>query len=82
MKKKKIRAVGKMQDYIHAHLTEPITLYDLAQSCGLSPWYASKIFKELLGKTPFEYIRVYRISQAALKLRDEKVDDISGSAFQ
>ena len=73
MKKEKIRAVGKMQEYIKSHITEPITLYDLAQSCGLSPWHASRIFKELLGKTPFEYIRACRISQAALKLRDEKV---------
>jgi AraC-like DNA-binding protein len=73
MRKEKIEAVGKMQDYIKAHMTEPITLYDLAQSCCLSPWHASRIFKELLGKTPFEYIRACRISQAALKLRDEKV---------
>ncbi|MBN1999873.1 helix-turn-helix transcriptional regulator, partial [candidate division KSB1 bacterium] len=62
-----------MQEYIKSHMTEPIALYDLAQSCGLSPWYASRIFSELLGKTPFEYIRACRISQAALKLRDEKV---------
>ena len=73
MKKEKIQAVGKMQDYIQSHMTEPITLYDLARACGLSPWHASRIFKELLGKTPFEYIRACRISQAALKLRDQKV---------
>ena len=73
MKKEKIVAVGKMQEYIRSHMTEPITLYDLARSCGLSPWHASRIFKELLGKTPFEYIRASRMSQAALKLRDEKV---------
>ena len=73
MRKEKIRAVGKMQDYIQSHITEPITLYNLARACGLSPWHASRIFKELLGKTPFEYIRACRISRAALKLRDENV---------
>lgn len=73
MKKEKIKAVGKMQEYIQSHITEPITLYDLARSCDLSPWHASRIFKELLGKTPFEYIRACRVSQAALKLRDKKV---------
>ncbi|MBN1780938.1 helix-turn-helix transcriptional regulator [bacterium] len=62
-----------MQEYIQSHMNEPVTLYDLAQSCGLSPWHASRIFKDLLGKTPFEYIRACRISQAALKLRDENV---------
>ena len=73
MRKEKIKAVGEMQEYVKAHITESITLFDLAQSCGLSPWYASRIFKELLGKTPFEYIRACRVSQAALKLRDEDV---------
>jgi len=73
MKNEKIIAVGKMQEYIQSHINEPISLYDLAQSCGLSPWHASRIFKDVLGKTPFEYIRACRVSQAALKLRDGKV---------
>jgi AraC-like DNA-binding protein len=73
MKNEKIIAVGKMQEYIQAHITKPISLYDLAQACSLSPWHASRIFKEALGKTPFEYIRSCRMSQAALKLRDGKV---------
>ncbi len=73
MSKEKIKAVGKMQEFIQLNLTEQITLYDLAKSCGLSPWHASRIFKEVLGKTPFEYIRACRVSQAALKLRDENV---------
>lgn len=73
MSNEKVEAVGKMQDYIKSHINDPITLYDMAQICGLSPWHASRVFKELIGKTPFEYIRACRISQAALKLRDEDV---------
>jgi AraC family transcriptional regulator len=75
----KIATVGKMQDYIRAHINDPISLYDLAQSCGLSPWYTSRLFKELTGKNPFDYIRAVRLSQAALKLRDErsKVIDVA-----
>ena len=69
----KIAAVGKMQDYIKSHINDPITLHDLAQSCRLSPWHASRVFKEMTEKTPFECIRAFRLSQAALKLRDEKV---------
>ncbi len=60
-----------MQDYIQQHITEPITLYMLAQAAGYSPWYSVRIFKELTGKTPFEYIRALRLSRAAVKLRDE-----------
>lgn len=73
MLKEKVEAVGKMQEYIKSHVNDPITLYDLARTCGFSPWYASRIFKELMGKTPFEYIRAFRVSRAALKLRDEDV---------
>jgi AraC family transcriptional regulator len=69
----KIATVGKMQDYIRAHINDAISLYDLAQSCGFSPWHASRIFKALTGKNPFDYIRAVRLSQAALKLRDEKI---------
>ncbi|MFC1921370.1 helix-turn-helix transcriptional regulator [Chloroflexota bacterium] len=60
-----------MQDYIEAHMLEPITLYMLAQEAGYSPWHSVRIFKELTGKTPFEYIRALRLSRAAVKLRDE-----------
>ena len=62
-----------MQDYIHQHLFEPITLMDLSRTAGYSPFHSAKLFKEHLGKAPFEYIRTLRLTQAALKLRDGKV---------
>lgn len=75
----KINAVQKMQDYVENHLHEPITLKNLADAAGYSPWHAAKIFKELLGKSPFEYMRSLRLSRAALILRDheEKVVDVA-----
>jgi AraC-like DNA-binding protein len=69
----KIDAVQRMQDFIEKHIYEPITLYMLAKAAGYSPWHSARIFKELTGKTPFEYIRTVRLTKAALKLRDEKV---------
>ncbi|MFC1901607.1 helix-turn-helix transcriptional regulator [Chloroflexota bacterium] len=65
-----INAVRRMQDYIEQHIAEPITLHMVAQAAGYSPWHSVRIFKELTGKTPFEYIRTLRLSQAAVKLRD------------
>ena len=62
-----------MQDYIEQHITEPITLHMIAQAAGYSPWHSARIFKEFTGKTPFEYIRALRLSQAAVKLRDEDI---------
>ncbi len=66
-------AVERMKKYIEEHLTEPITLYQLAQAAGYSPYYSAKIFKRTTGIAPFDYIRRYRLSQSALKLLDEKV---------
>jgi AraC family transcriptional regulator len=62
-----------MQAFIEEHLQEPITLHKLAGAAGYSPWHAARIFKCLTGKTPFEYIRLFRLSRAALRLSQEEV---------
>lgn len=67
----RIRAVQRMQEYIEAHLSESITLADLAGASMFSPWYASRLFKELTGLTPADYIRRLKLSRSALRLRDE-----------
>jgi AraC family transcriptional regulator len=66
----RIKAVQRMQDYVELHLLEPISLYKLAQAAGYSPSHSARIFKEVIGKTPFDYIRALRLSKAAIKLRD------------
>jgi AraC-like DNA-binding protein len=38
--------------------------------CQILTWHADRIFKELTGRSPFEYIRANRLSQAAINLRD------------
>jgi AraC family transcriptional regulator len=75
----KVNAVQRMQDCIDRHLQEPINLHMLAQAAGYSPWHSARIFKEMTGKTPFEYIRALRLTGAALKLRekDSRVVDVA-----
>lgn len=68
----KINAVQRMQDFIEENLNTPVTLYMLSRAAGYSPWHTSRVFKELTGKTPFEYIRQLRLSKAAEILRNEK----------
>jgi AraC family transcriptional regulator len=62
-----------MQDYIERCIHETVSLHDLARAAGYSPWHSARMFKELLGKTPFEYIRALRLSRAAVRLKDEDV---------
>jgi AraC family transcriptional regulator len=68
-----VNAVQRMQSFIEMHLNQPITLHRLAEAAGYSPWHAARIFKALTGKSPFEYIRLVRLSRAAVRLRDEQV---------
>ncbi|MDA8223123.1 AraC family transcriptional regulator [Desulfosporosinus sp.] len=74
-----IRAVQRMQDYIEDHISEEITLKQLSNAAGYSPWHSARIFKEITGRTPFDYIRALRLTRAALVLRDEerKVIDVA-----
>lgn len=77
--REKILAVQHMQDYIENNLQKAITLGDLAKAAGYSPGHSVKIFKELIGYTPFEYIRALRLSQAALQLQkgQKRVIDVA-----
>jgi AraC-like DNA-binding protein len=72
-------AVQRMKDYIEEHITEPITLRMLADAANYSPWHADRVFKELTGQTPFEYLRAVRLSRAAARLRDTdaKIVDVA-----
>ncbi|BCZ46822.1 AraC family transcriptional regulator [Clostridium gelidum] len=74
-----VNAVQRMQDYIDNHIMEEITLNQLSKVAGYSAWHSARIFKKLLNKSPFEYIRALRLSRAALVLRDEqpKVIDVA-----
>ena len=62
-------AVQRMQDYIEEHLMDEITLADLARASLFSPWHAHRLFHQLTGYTPAEYIRRLRLSRSALRLK-------------
>ena len=65
-----ILAVQRMQDYIEKNRSEAISLSGLARASLFSPWYAYRLFRACLGLTPAEYIRKYRLTQAAKQLRN------------
>lgn len=72
-------AVLKMQQYIQDNIKNQITHANLAKVSNYSLWYSARIFKELTGKSVFEYIRMLRLTLAAKELRDtsSKVIDVA-----
>lgn len=77
--KEQVLAVQRMQDYIEKNRTEDIRLSELARASLFSPWYSYRLFREYIGLTPTEYIRKYRLTQAARRLRTGKVKVIDAA---
>ncbi len=75
----KIQVAEKMLAFIETHLGDRITMAELARAACYSQWHASRIFRDATGKSPFEYIRLRRLSDAARMLRDtsHKVIDVA-----
>ncbi|MGF1460871.1 MAG: AraC family transcriptional regulator [Leptolyngbyaceae cyanobacterium] len=61
--------LGPVIDYIEAHLTDDLTLADLALIAGLSKFHFSRLFKDAIGLTPYKYVTQRRVMQAARRLR-------------
>ena len=63
-----VEAIGEAVDYIEAHITEDITISDVADHVYISPYYFHKGFSMLCGYSLKEYIRYRRLSLAGGEL--------------
>lgn len=64
--------------FINEHLTDPLTLEDLAAQVSLSPFYFSRLFKRETGFSPHGYVITARVNTAKflLKSSDSSIKDI------
>lgn len=62
--------IKEMMSWVENHLTEPLTLKEIAASVHLSPRECQRIFKAYLHRTPTEYLQWRRILAAADNLRN------------
>jgi AraC family transcriptional regulator len=65
--------VNQIQIYIEKNIMSPITLQQISKVLNYSPYYISRVFKEVKGQNIFEYIRKIRLTSAAKILRDRQV---------
>ena len=58
---------------INTRYQEDITLEELSEPCGMSPYYFCRIFKAVTGCSPVAYLNEYRISKAEILLRSSDI---------
>ena len=58
--------------YIERNYASDLSIGDIASVCGLNRSYFSKIFKEVMGVTPQQYLLRYRMSQACNLLKHSR----------
>jgi len=65
-------------EYIQHNFQNDITVEGIAAACGLNRSYFGKIFKEVLGKSPQEFLMAFRMAKASelLKLTQLSVSEI------
>lgn len=64
VKNEKYEKIKSALMMIEENYATHFTLAELSESCGMSPNYFCRFFKEMTQKTPFDYINIYRINIA------------------
>ena len=73
--------VRTMMGYIQTHYSEVLTIEDVAASAMISVSEALRCFHNTIGLTPIQYLKNYRIQQAAAQLQntDRKISEIGNA---
>lgn len=70
--------VERVLAYVDAHIYEKISLSELAEVAGYSPFYFSKIFSDTMGMPVTGYIRIRKLQYAIVSLLEgRKVLDVA-----
>lgn len=59
--------------HIYSHYAEPLTVSGLAGLCCLSESHFRRIFKEIIGISPLEYLQHYRIQHACHLILQDRI---------
>ncbi|GAA3409193.1 AraC family transcriptional regulator [Paenibacillus hodogayensis] len=64
------RRIAEITGYIQTHYAEPLTLSHLSETFYISPYYLSRVFKEVSGFSFVEYVNHVRMKEAQRLLRE------------
>src|SRR5438270_6149985 len=62
------RRANRARDYLHAHLSAPISLSDVGAAACLSPFHLLRVFQAAFGQTPHQYLTDCRLDRAKFLL--------------
>lgn len=73
--------VRETVSFIEQYYSQNISVLDMAKRCNLDRSYFGKVFKEIVGRSPQEFLIQFRMSKAAeaLTLTNKSVGDIGSS---
>jgi AraC family transcriptional regulator len=67
-----VRQLRKVEDHVHEHLADDVSLESLAELVELSPFHFSRVFKQTVGMTPLQFVTRERITRAQQLIRETK----------
>lgn len=65
-----LSTVERAKEYILENFTKNISLQELARQCFVSPFHFSRLFKQLSGYSPYQYLQLIRLKHAESLLRN------------
>lgn len=75
-----VRYRRMLQERIHAHLDQSLTLADMASWVNLSPYHFARLFRATFGCAPYQYVQEQRLILARDRLRNSR-DKITAIAL-
>lgn len=62
--------VSAVLEYMRAHLSEPLTVADMAEFVSLSPSAFAHMFRDIAGRSPYQFLKEMRLERARELLVD------------
>jgi len=72
--RKILDCLSPVLEYMDHHYTEKLSLEKLSSMANISSYYFCRMFKNLTGKSPTEYITHLRLNKAATLLQENKLN--------
>jgi AraC family transcriptional regulator, regulatory protein of adaptative response / methylated-DNA-[protein]-cysteine methyltransferase len=75
-----VRQIEQAREYLDQHLQETVSLQQLGQAVGLSPYHLQRTFKRVVGVTPKAYASARRLQR--MKSRLKEGDTVSRATYE